>query len=161
MTLTIQDGGLEEVTDRRVTWGWCLTFWNVLVICMCPCFILCSLGGLLCNVYAYSDHKIRDFKRSSYKRRWSIGCSVSTFLLGAILVTLFQVFIFVILPKMYDCDVISKLVQLYSGFVTMFSMMQYQAHRGQQMGMSDNGGNYDTSTTTIPSSTISRPAWLG
>lgn len=85
-----QDGAVAvpmqsvEVTSEK-SWSWCATVWASLALFCCPCMSLCNFVSLMCLSHSYTDHKSGDYERRDYKRRCGVGCLVTSWVLGVLL----------------------------------------------------------------------------
>ena len=86
----------RERIDPRAVWNWRITIWTVVACILCPVCAYCMLGALLCNVFAYVDHKSRDYDRQERKLRYAIRSSIACFVAGIIATIVILVVLFVV-----------------------------------------------------------------
>jgi len=90
----------KAVSGRKQTqaWSWGVTAWNTIACLICPGFIYCMFGALLCNIFAYIDHRAGDHVASRQKLQCSVAWSVGAFVASIIVV----IVVIAVLFEVYD-----------------------------------------------------------
>jgi len=71
---------------RLEEWWWSITAWNVFACLLCPGCIFCVFGALLCNIFAYVDHRSGDYAAKRRKMFCAVAWSVSAFITSVIII---------------------------------------------------------------------------
>ena len=89
---------MAEHGRRRTVdaWSWGITAWNAVACLLCPGCVCCMLGALLCNVFAYVDHRAGDHDGRRQKMLCAVSWSVGAFIASVIVVIIILVLLFVV-----------------------------------------------------------------
>ena len=80
---------------RVETWSWGITAWNAVACLLCPGCVYCMFGALLCNVFAYIDHRAGDFAAKRNKILCAVAWSVGAFITAIVVIIIIIVVLFV------------------------------------------------------------------
>ena len=81
---------------RTEVWSWGITAWNAIACLLCPGCIYCMFGALLCNIFAYVDHRAGDYAGKQQKMLCSIGWSIGAFIASIVVMIVVIVVLFVV-----------------------------------------------------------------
>jgi len=75
-------------------WKWWTTVWTAVSLLLCPACIYCTLPAVVCNIFAYVDHKNGDYDRKNSKLQCAIAWSVGAFVAGSIATIILLIVLF-------------------------------------------------------------------
>lgn len=81
---------------RTETWSWGITAWNAFACLLCPGCIYCMFGALLCNIFAYVDHRAGDYSAKRRKMLCAVAWSVGAFITSIVVIIIIIVVLFVV-----------------------------------------------------------------
>jgi len=77
-------------------WSWGITAWNVIACLLCPGCICCMFSALLCNVFAYIDHRAGDDDGKRRKMLCALAWSLGSFIASIIIIIVITIVLFVV-----------------------------------------------------------------
>jgi len=81
---------------RLEVWPWRITVWNAFACLLCPGCIYCMFGALLCNIFAYIDHRSGDYVGKRRKMFCAVAWSVGAFITSVIIIIAIIIVLFVV-----------------------------------------------------------------